>query len=145
MDQNKIVILAFFHQILISHFRRQPTDFFFSKKNRQMKAGQNNKYDMTKVWLPCFLCLHCFDKIFCNLFQFRQFFPINLKRTRFALPNWLMIKRWFRNNFFTFAQSYISQVLAQINLVLLLFWATRAVLKISAILGVFLTCFHGEN
>jgi hypothetical protein len=36
-------------QIFISHFvfRRQPAEFFFSKKICQMKAGQNNKYDIT--------------------------------------------------------------------------------------------------
>ena len=38
-------------QIFISHFvfRRQPAEFFFSKKICQMKAGQNNKYDITKA------------------------------------------------------------------------------------------------
>ena len=38
-------------QIFISHFvfRRQPDEFFFSKKIRQMKAGQNNKYDIRKT------------------------------------------------------------------------------------------------
>ena len=30
-------------------FRRQPAEFFFSKKICQMKAGQNNKYDITKA------------------------------------------------------------------------------------------------
>ena len=41
-------------QIFICHFvfRRQPAEFFFSKKIRQMKLGQNNKYDITKTW-PC--------------------------------------------------------------------------------------------
>ena len=28
-------------------FRKQLAEFFFSKKNRQLKAGQNNKHDMT--------------------------------------------------------------------------------------------------
>ena len=38
-------------QISILHFvfRRQPAEFFFSKKIRQMKAGQNNKYGITKT------------------------------------------------------------------------------------------------
>ena len=36
---------------LISHFvfRRQPAEFLFSKKNVHMKAGQKNKYDITKA------------------------------------------------------------------------------------------------
>jgi hypothetical protein len=36
---------------IISHFvfRRQPAEFFFSKKNRKMRAGQNNRYDITKI------------------------------------------------------------------------------------------------
>jgi hypothetical protein len=35
----------------ISHFvfRRQPDEFFSSEKMCQMKAGQNNKYDITKA------------------------------------------------------------------------------------------------
>ena len=36
---------------IISHFvfRRQPAEFFFSKKIRKMRAGQNNKCDITKT------------------------------------------------------------------------------------------------
>ena len=33
-------------------FRRQRTEFFFSKTNRQMKTGKHNKYDITSV-LSC--------------------------------------------------------------------------------------------
>jgi len=38
-------------QIFIRHFafRRQPAESLFSKKNRQTKAGQNNKYVITKT------------------------------------------------------------------------------------------------
>ena len=38
-------------QIFISHFisRRQNAEFFFSKKFHQVKAGQNNKFDITKT------------------------------------------------------------------------------------------------
>jgi hypothetical protein len=43
----QIIMISFF----ISHFvfRRQPAEFFFSKKIRQMKAGLNNRYDITKT------------------------------------------------------------------------------------------------
>ena len=34
--------IAMFTQFI---FRRQPAEFFFTKNIRQMKAGQNNKYD----------------------------------------------------------------------------------------------------
>jgi hypothetical protein len=30
-------------------FRRQSAEFYFSKKNCQIKAGQNNKHDITKT------------------------------------------------------------------------------------------------
>jgi hypothetical protein len=40
----QIAMFSFF----IGHFafRRQPAEFFFYIKNRQMKASQNNKYDI---------------------------------------------------------------------------------------------------
>jgi hypothetical protein len=34
-------------------FKRQPAEFFFSKKNRQMIADQNNKYDITDLAKDC--------------------------------------------------------------------------------------------
>ena len=39
----------------ISHYlyRRQPNEFIFSQKNLQMKAGQNNKCDITKLEVLC--------------------------------------------------------------------------------------------
>ena len=59
-------------QIFTNHFvfRRQPTDFFFSKKMCQMKAGQNNKYDITKTWgfvQVCFQILNIIKNLYSIL------------------------------------------------------------------------------
>ena len=44
-------------QIFINHFifRRQPAEFFFSKKICQIKAGQNNKYKDLKFFVGLIL------------------------------------------------------------------------------------------
>jgi hypothetical protein len=43
----------FFFCFFICHFvfRRQPADFFFSKKICQIRGGQNNKYDINNTWI----------------------------------------------------------------------------------------------
>jgi hypothetical protein len=50
---------------MFSHFifKRQPGEFFFSKKIRQMKAGQNNKYDFTNTYSLEHVWLHDYEKV----------------------------------------------------------------------------------
>ena len=47
-DENLPLWTSFFLSPTL-FFIRQCPEFFFYKKNRQMKAGQNNKYDITKT------------------------------------------------------------------------------------------------
>ena len=50
---------------MFSHFifRRQPAEFFFSKQIRQMKAGQNHKYDITNTWSLEHVWFHDYAKV----------------------------------------------------------------------------------
>ena len=54
-------------QIFISHW--QCTELFYPPKNRQMKAAQNNKYEVKKTWDLALVCSLLTDFFFKTFFR----------------------------------------------------------------------------